>query len=211
MPKNQRTRRFGRLEALILIPNILLIAVMLVYVAVTGVDEDAVRPLVDADPQTTARISQLEEALMRDPRDVSKAIQLSRLYQDVGEFPWSYNALLNAEKNSSDNPVWRLRLGLAYLELGKNDDGLRVMQKALKGCDPARCSSNVKIKLQLFTRVARLLKERKIDTRKQPRAAHKALQDVFKPVVIEPEKMRPKGPAQPAQPEQPAPKVEPKS
>jgi len=211
MPNNQRTRRFGRLEALILIPNILLIAVMLVYVAVTGVDQDAVKPLVDADPQTTARIAQLEEALMRDPRDVSKAIQLSRLYQDVGEFPWSYNALLNAEKNSSDNPIWRLRLGLAYLELGKNDDGLRVMQRALKGCDPARCSANVKIKLQLFTRVARLLKERKIDTRKHPRAAHKALQDVFKPVVIEPEKMRPKGPAQPVQPEQPAPKVEPKS
>ncbi len=200
-PEKSKRRKFGRMEALILIPNLVIIGGILFYLAATSLDTEKVEPLVEADPETAALISQLEAALMDNPGDLRRAIQLSRIYTEMGEFPWSYNALKNAEKRANDNPAWRIKLGLAYLELGKNDDGLRVMNEAIQRCGVKKCSSNVRVKLDLFARVARLFVERKIDTRKRPIAADKALKEVFKPVKVDPEKMRPKGPATPEEEE----------
>lgn len=194
-PGAPRRRRFGKMEAAILIPNLLIIGGILFYLAATNVDQEHVERLVEADPITAARISELEAALLDRPGDMSVAIELSRLYTEMGEFPWSYNALKNAEERSDTDPRWRLRLGVAYMELGKNDDGLRVMTTALNSCEVTKCTPNTRAKLQLFSRVAKIFKERNIDSRKDRISADKAFNEVFKPVKVDPEKMRPKGPA----------------
>lgn len=197
LPGAPKKRKFGKMEALILIPNLLIIGGILFYLAATSADDEPVEPLVDADPQTAAQIAQLEAALVNNPGDLGRAIRLSKLYSDVGEFPFSYSALKNAEKRAGNDPALRIKLGLAYLELGKNNDGLRVMEAAIAGCRVDSCDANVRVKLGLFARVARIFKERGIDSRKEPRAADKALKEVFKPVKADPEKMRPKAPAAP--------------
>ena len=161
-------------------------------------------------PVTAARISELEAALIDNPGDMSRAIELARIYTDIGEFPWSYNALKNAEKRGNDDPTWQLKLGLAYLELSKNDDGLRILNTALEKCGVTKCPANTRVKLDLFSRVARIFVERKIDSRKDRVAADKALQEVFKPVKADPDKMRLKAPAETeAEEEAPAPKKAP--
>lgn len=196
MAEKKKKQGFGKLEAAILIPNLVLIGVVLIYLAVTRVDGEKVELLVDADPVTQKRIAQLEKDLLRQPGDVTKALELARLYSDVGEFPWSYNALQAAEKHGSDDPSWQLKLALAYLELGKNDDGLRVLDEAVARCGSVKCAPPLRVKLDLFIRVAKLLKERGIDVRKDRTAADKALREVLKPVAVDPAKMRPKAPAE---------------
>ncbi len=208
-PGTSKKRKFGKMEALILIPNLLIIGGILFYMAASGVEKDTVQPMIEADPETVARIGRLEAELRDNPGDLSRAIRLARLYTDVGEFPFSYNALKNAELKAGDDPGWRLKLGLAYLELGKNKDGLRVIEETIQRCGVKKCPPNLRIKLDLFARVARLFIERKIDSRKAPIAADKAMKEVFKPVNADPEKMRPKAPDTPeeekAEPEEEAP------
>ena len=203
-------KRFGRMEAMILIPNLILLGIVLLYLGATNNTKDEMAPAVEADPRTKALIASLEDSLLRDPANLEKALKLARLYREVGEFPWSYNALLNAERQRKyREPKWQLRLGLAYLEIGKNSDALRVLEAAHKVCgatgtlakteDSARskCAPPVKVKLELFKRLAKIFVKRKIHPARNPRAANSALRQVLKPVTVDHEKMRSKGPLQP--------------
>ncbi len=185
-----------RLEIAVIIPNILLVGFIIFYFAITKFSSNQVMPLVEADRQTRMRINQLELSLERNPGDLVGALELSRLYQDVGEFPWSYDALQNAEAKGSQDPAWRLKLGLAYMELGKNDDALRVISAAQARCRTEKCPSPVLVKLQIFEKMSRLFVERRIDARKHRSAAETALREVVKPVQVDIEKMRPKAPAE---------------
>ncbi len=205
-------KRFGRLEAMILIPNLILLGIVLLYLGATSKHDD-MAPAVDTDPKTKAAILRLEDALMKDPANLSKALRLARLYREAGEFPWSYNALLNAERQGKyREPKWQLKLGLAYLEIGKNKDAARVLEAAHKSCGAKKCAPPVQVKLKIFRDVAKIFVKRKINAARNPKAAHHALRQVLKPVSVDPEKMRSKGPLQPekgapekAAPEKPAP------
>jgi hypothetical protein len=198
MKLGQSVTKRERLEVMILVVNLVFLAFVVLYLAGISIGPTPVKPLVQADSKTTARIQELELTLQRDPNNVHSALELARIYQDAGEFPWSYDALRNAEASGDPDPSWRLRLGLAYIELGKNDDGLRVLRDAESRCAARKsCRGDVRVKLELFVRVATLLKERRIDTRRQRAAAEKALHEILKPVHVDAEKMRPKGPAAP--------------
>jgi hypothetical protein len=167
---------------------------------------------VETDTKTSLRIHQLELSLERQPANMSSVIELARIYREAGEFPWSYQALKNAEKRGgTKEPSWQLMLGLAFLELGKNEDAIRVLESALKRCKGSKCASNIQVKLEIFTKVARIFLERRIDARMHNRAAEKALHEVLKPVGVDPHKMRPKAPASPEPPEPSAPSAKPKS
>jgi hypothetical protein len=209
--KTERPPSRGRTTAInigVLAANVIFLAIAIIYFA-TRVPENRVKPIVEGSSKTQQRISQLELELRRDPASIAKAVELARLYQDVGEFPWSYDALRNAERSGAVDPAWRLKLGLAYLEIGKNDDGLRVLRAAQARCaqlGPNECRTDVAVKLDIFAQVAKILRDRRIDTRKHRAAADKALQEVLKPVIADPSKMRPKAPAAPAS----APSDEPK-
>jgi hypothetical protein len=186
-----------RLETIVILPNLALLAFVILYVVTHGTAGTRVEQLVVGDKGTTARIAELELALRRQPRNISSAIELARLYREAGEFPWSYNALRNAEKTGKHDPAWKLMLGLAYLELGKNDDGVRVLDATLKECTRQACSAATRAKLEIFARIGHLLEERGIDARSHNKAAEKALHEVLKPVEVNPEMMRPKAPADP--------------
>lgn len=202
---------FSKLEAAVLFPNLLLVAVVvLCFVAYKGAPP-RVAPLVETDTKTTRRIHQLELSLERQPANISSVIELAKLYREAGEFPWSYQALKNAERSGGDRePSWQLMLGLAFLELGKNKDAVRVLDSALERCGRTRCASNTQVKLEIFTQVARIFLKRRIDARMHNRAAEKVLHEILKPVGVDPEKMRPKAPASPEPPES-APPAKPKS
>lgn len=186
----------GRLEALVLFPNLVFVGIVVLYLVAAQAGGQRVAPLVQGEKSTEVRIAQLERFLERDPGDTRTAIELARLYQTVGEFPWSYNALLAAERTGSMEPSWRLMLGLAFLELGKNDDSIRVLDGTLRGCrgQQGACSQNVTLKLGMFLRLARTFRERGIDSRQHREAAEKALYEILKPVDVDPDKMRPKAP-----------------
>jgi len=189
----------ARLHALVLVANIVFVVILVLYGALVGVGPRQVMPVVNADSKTAKQITNLELALQRDPSSVGYALELARLYQDLGEFPWSYDALRSAERRSNLEPAWQLKFGLAYLELAKNDDALRVMKAGHARCQSkaARCPADVSVKLELFSRVAQIFVDRRIDSRSQRIPAEKALREVLKPVEVDPDKMRPKAPAPP--------------
>jgi hypothetical protein len=197
--KDERASRRAGLEALVLGANIVFVAALVLYGVVVGVGPRQVMPVVRADSKTAKQITSLELALQRDPRSVGYALELARLYQDLGEFPWSYDALRSAERRGNLEPAWQLKFGLAYLELAKNEDGLRVLKAGMERCDqqPKTCPAGVRVKLELFTRVAKIFVDRRIDSRSQRITAERALREVFKPVEVDPDKLRPKAPAGP--------------
>ncbi len=186
-------------QILILVGNLVFVGIVVLYFVLTGVGQKQVKPLVEASPKTQQRIADLERLLARDPGNVGSAVELARLYRDVGEFPWSYDALRNAERSGNEDPAWRIKLGLAYLEIGKNDDGLRILKAARERCYRAtpRCRQDLLTKLDVFHRLAEIFVERKIDSRKHLVAVNKAFQEVLKPVNADPSKLRPKAPATP--------------
>jgi hypothetical protein len=196
--------RRHRTEAIVLIANLVLVGFVLVYLAVTRVGRERVTPLVESDPQTAARIALLEQSLAKDPGNLLGALELSRLYEEAGEFPWSYDALKSVEQKGGDDPTFRIQLGLAYLELGKNKDSVRIFESTLERCGIVKCPSNAQVKLELFGRVAKIFLAKKIDARRQRVEAEKALREVLRPVEVDPEKMRAKAPVAPGAPE-PAP------
>jgi hypothetical protein len=192
---SSKKKQFSRLELIVLIPNLVLIGGIGFYFAATSAGKKEVQPLVKADPKTHVRIKELELALERNPGDLSMSIELSRLYQEVGEFPWSYDALRHAEENGSKEPSWRIKLGLAYLELAKNEDGLRVLRATRDRCEKEACPPHIRVKLDIFTRLAQRFVERHIDSRAQRTQADKALQEILKPVTVDPKKLGPQAPA----------------
>ena len=179
-----------------LVPNLIFVAIVVLYL-VSLQSGQRVAPLVQGEKTTEDRIAELERLIRRDPGNTRGAIELARLYQTVGEFPWSYNALLNVEKRGSREPSLRLILGLAFLELGKNDDAIRVLKRTLGTCrgKPGSCGYNVTVKLKIFNLLARTFRQRGIDCRRHHAAAAKALHEILKPVKVDPDKMRPKAPA----------------
>jgi hypothetical protein len=221
MPAKQRTKTpmqadsvalqrldSGR-EAQLLAANVVFVIVAVLGLLISSAGTEKVLPLVQADPRTASRIQSLEHSLSHDPRAGGSAIELAQLYRDAGEFPFSYDTLREAERTGTREPAWRLKLGLAYLQLGKNDDAVRVLREAEKRCERKgegsgatkdACAVDVRVKLELFGRVARLFKERHIVPYRQRVAADNALLEVLKPVEVDPAKMRPKGPAAPTAP-----------
>lgn len=187
--------RRARVRSLVIALNLALLAAVVLVLLMASAGSKRIQPLVEADPATTKRIDEIERALARDPANFEQAIELSRLYHDVGELPWSYDALQTAERSGTKEPAWRVRLGLAYLELGKNQDSLRVLQEAAAACSASPCPADVRAKLSIFIRLATILIERNIDSLKQRGAADEALREVLKTVRVDPSKMRAKAPA----------------
>ena len=176
-----RSRSSSRaVQAAIIVPNAILVVIVALYF-VSRANSEKVQPLVKTDPNTSARIAQLEAKLGRDPGATDSALELARLYDRAGEFPWSYDALKNAEKSGGDEPAWRLRLALAYFELGKNADGLRVLNAAHAACKGARCTTGLKVKLEVLVQFGQQLMARQIDARKDPQAAATLLGELLKP------------------------------
>jgi tetratricopeptide (TPR) repeat protein len=187
----------SRVEALVLIPNLVLLGVVVLFLLAVKSSPERVAPLVEADRDTTRRITNLEARLRRDPGNMESALELARIYRNVGEFPWSYNALRAAERSRPHEPSWQLMLGLAYLELGKNEDSVRVLERAQERCQQQGCPPRIAGRIDIFARVAQLFEKRQIDARNHHAAAEKALHEVLKPVVVDPDEMRPKAPVEP--------------
>jgi len=181
-------RRFRRVEAMILIPNLVLLGILGVYLLGKGLKgkETEVRPLVNANKKKSSRIATLEQLLRDNPADLGSAIALSKLYEEAGELPWSYDALRAAEKRSTVEPRLRLRLGLAYLQLGKNKDGMRVLRELIAHCDKESCRSHIESRAKIYRQVARLFLERDIDARVDHRGADKVMREVIKPALFVP-------------------------
>jgi len=77
---------------------------------------------------------------------------------------------------------------------------VRVLHQTHSRCkrQPTLCDWNQRTKLRIFLTLARMFKNRGIDSRKHHEAAQQALQELLKPVHADPDKMRPKAPAAPA-------------
>jgi hypothetical protein len=165
------------------VPNLaLLVIIVMVFLGTTCGEGRVVETLVLTDDATRSRIVQLERRLRYGAPDAPAAgVELASLYLRVGAFPWAYDALKQAESRAPRDPGWRLDLGLAYIEIGHNDDGLRVISEAYRSCNPPQCGSQVRARLSLYLRVAELMKERRIDARRDLRRANEVFREVLKP------------------------------
>lgn len=174
----------GDLDATtLLLPNIVSLCLMGLFLLGTALSGTRrVERLVTADDATTRRIHELERAVtLGGPQASWAALELARLYRRAGAFPWSYEALRQAESHGPREPAYRLELGLAYVELGRNADGERVIKGALAGCVSPGCTSAVRARLALFERVATLMREREIDARYEIVRADEVFREVLKP------------------------------
>ncbi|MBW2731870.1 MAG: hypothetical protein JRH20_05715 [Deltaproteobacteria bacterium] len=170
------------LEGTIWLPNVLLVMAFVLHLLITQLGIDRIQPLVITDATSTQRIKDLERSLALAPRRSDVVIELSRLYARAGELPLSYDALRDAEQNGSRDAYFKMRLAMAYLEVGKNADGRRVMQSALEACDLTHCPPRVRARLSIFSQVADIYVERNIDTRRYPHLAAKVFDEVVRKV-----------------------------
>ncbi|MCA9664979.1 MAG: hypothetical protein KC503_05300 [Myxococcales bacterium] len=175
-------KRSGALEAAVVVPNLVLLALIVLYLVFARGSGPRVQSLVKTDVRTAKTIKKLEETLRRNPSHIESAIRLAKLYMRAGEYPWSIDALRSAERHGSSDAAWRMKLGLAYLELGKNLDGLRVLKGALLACAKVKCRADIEAKLRIFTRVATILQRKGINAHKDQVAAAKVFGSVLKPV-----------------------------
>jgi hypothetical protein len=186
-PSSRRTSRlFGRAGALIIIPNVLLLGGIVAYTMYSRYGAGEQRPVAGEQSPLKKRIAALEEALERDPLDGYRSLELARLYRDAGEFHWSYDALRAAEKRGRMDRQWRLKLGVAYLELGKNDDGVRVLSALQSECKDPDCSQSLAVRIDIFNRVAQRFKEQRIDARADHTAVDRVMKTILKPAQIDP-------------------------
>lgn len=177
-------------ERFFFIPNLCLLATIFLYsVDTLHAQTFPVRPLIDTDKQVVSNIERLEERIARNPKAMDDALALAQLYEQVGEFPMSYDALRRAEILGDQDPLWRLQLGMAYINVGKNDDGKRVLDDLAKYCQKQTCHANLLVKLDLFRRVVALIIERKLDVRRDPWAAERAMSEIVKDVQVDMKKL----------------------
>jgi thioredoxin-like negative regulator of GroEL len=193
--KKTSTPKRGRIELKILLANLILIGIVVVYFLATRTGTESVKELTQTDPQSSQKIRDLELALQRDPSNIELTLELARLYSEAGEFPWSYDALREVEKRGGGAVEWRIRLALAYLDLGKNEDARRVLKDAKERCQKESCSANLEVKLGIFQRLTQIMIDRHLDSRRQRGETEKALREIVKPVKVDPSKLRPKAPA----------------
>ena len=177
------------LEAYVWVPNLLLLLGLVLIGLVGGGGRHQVGPLVATNRSTTELIQQLERRLARNPADGAASIELAQLYQRAGELPFSFEALRSAERRAGENLTFQMKLGMAYLELGKNGDGRRVLREALRRCDlrpkaGRRCGVALRARLSIFLQVADLMVERNINARLQPEAVAKVFDSVLKHVKL---------------------------
>jgi hypothetical protein len=186
------------LEAAVWVPNLLLLLVVVLYFLIVEGGRDDVQPLIMTDKKTASKIEDLERAMAREPGNQRLVLELARLYSRAGEVPFSYDALRNAEVNGSQEPFFRAKLGMAYLEIGKNLDGQRILKRTLQACQLRsgrsasageriflnRCSPGVVAKLDIFKQVADIFVKRSINARFYPDKARAVFDEVLKRIEL---------------------------
>jgi len=178
--ETENTLRSG-IDVAIFLPNVILIGIVLLVIGIFAFGRERVLPLVATDRKTAAQIERLEREVSRKPTGTG-VFKLARLYQRAGETPWSYDALRTAEQRGGDDPRWRIKLALAYLEIGKNRDGRRVLRESIAACKVRRCGAGERARLEIFLEIAERFVAQKIDARRNVREANAVLDKVLKRV-----------------------------
>jgi len=143
-----------RLASIVRPTNVFSLCVVPLILLLVWPQNGPVTPLVlGAGPETLRRIGTLEEELRRRPGDVLAATEIGRIWQSVGQLPWAYSALYEAERDGPKDAASRLRLAAAYLDLGELDDCRRNLAAAREACKRSPCAEPVSFKLSLFTRL----------------------------------------------------------
>ena len=175
-------RRRG-LAAAVFVPNVVLLILVCLALLISRADEERILPLVRGDARTLARLDELERHMLLRP-SAQAAVSLARAYSQVGQRPWSYSALQSAERRLAKSADWRLQLGMAYVEIGQNRDGYRVLSELVGVCRKGNCPKDVVARLDIFLRVTEILMERGIDASRQRDAAVRVLRKVAKRVDL---------------------------
>lgn len=158
----------ARLEQTAAFANVAaLIAVALVAV-LTWPHYGRLSPLLirQVDPTTRQRLLALEGDLRRQPGDVRLAMEVGRLWQALGQPPWSYTALRAAERHGPSDAGSRLALAAAYLDLGELDDSRRNLAAAREACGK-QCPEPMSVKISLLVQFTDTLVREDIDPREE--------------------------------------------
>ena len=133
-----------------------------------------------AEPNTQRRLAVLEEQLRREPGDVRTATEVGRLWQSLGQPPWSYTALREAERKGPGDAESLLALGAAYLDLGELDDSRRALKGARHACSRRSCAEPVDIKISLLTTLTDNLVKQGIEPRRDLAFTERAFRKVLR-------------------------------
>lgn len=152
--------------------------------ALTTVARDGVGPLVVTDASTAGRIRELERVLQRSPGDWGSYVGLARLYDRAGAQAFSYDTLRSFESRVPELARSRVGLALAYVEIGRNQDGLRVVRRSLRDCAANRkCSVGDRARFEIVEQFVERLNQQRIDARQRPADVARVWRSVLKPVA----------------------------
>jgi cytochrome c-type biogenesis protein CcmH/NrfG len=185
---------FARLVSVAWLVNTVALAVVALVAVLTWPVEGRPTPLLirAVDPATQRRLETLEDELRREPGDVHRATEVGRIWQLLGQAPWSYTALRAAERLGPADAPARLALAAAYLDLGELDDTRRLLAAARKACARG-CPEAVDLKISLLVRFTDDLVREKIDPRRDLSFTERAFRKLVRDMSGAP-------PAPPAQP-----------
>jgi len=148
-PTPVRSERIERIAQAANIAGLLAASILAVLV---WPQHGPVSPLLGGvEAATLRRLDRLEEQLRREPGDVTTATEVGRIWQSLGQPPWSYTALRAAERRSNGDAESLLALGAAYLDLGELRDSRRALQGARRKCARPACAEPVDLKITILT------------------------------------------------------------
>jgi len=158
----------ARLEQVAALANLAALIVAPLVAVLTWPHHGRLTPLLirDVDTTTRQRLDALEEDLRRQPGDVRLATEVGRLWQALGQPPWSYTALRAAERHGPSDAGSCLALAAAYLDLGELDDSRRALAAAERACG-RRCPEPLDVKISLLVKFTDTLVREGIDPRQE--------------------------------------------
>ena len=89
-------------------------------------------PVISMDPAIRQRITELEAAVSKDPRNGDLFVQLGNAGYDGGDFRLAVDAYEKAVSIRGDDPNVLTDLGVSYRNLGDLDKALAMFDRALK-------------------------------------------------------------------------------
>jgi len=138
------------------------------------------KPALVGDKIELDRVAALEDARFADPADVNKALALADAYLRAEHADWAL-ATTAPFADAGDHRIHLLR-ATAYAERLQAPEAVAEAERGYAACDKegaAKCDAAARVRIGVVAAPMQVLVDRKIDPRKDPKAARAAVAGVL--------------------------------